>query len=87
VREAMGERVAFPRQDRAWDILTAMVHQIGQGIGRRHFWIQDVTAKMDPSEWRTRPQLVIRALRKSLDTEVGRRMFRSSFASLKRILR
>jgi Fe-S oxidoreductase len=86
LREAMGERVVFPRRDRAWDILAAMAHQIGQGIGRRHFWIQDVTAKVDPSEWRTRHQLVIRALRKTLDTEVGRRMFRSSFASLRRVL-
>jgi hypothetical protein len=87
VREAMGESVAFPRGDRAWDILTAMVYQIGQGIGRRHFWIRDVTATVDPFEWRSRRQLVMRALRKGLDTEVGRRMFRSCFRSLARVLR
>ncbi len=86
VREAMGEEVAFPRQDRAWDILTAMAHQVGRGIGRRHFWIHDVTANVSPSEWRTKRQLGIRILRKSLDTEVGRKTFRSSFASLKRVL-
>jgi hypothetical protein len=87
VREAMGERVAFPRRDRAWDILAAMAHQIGQGTGRRHFWIQDVTAELDPFEWRTRRQLGIRALRKALDTQVGQGAFRSSFSSLKRVLR
>ena len=38
----MGERVAFPRRDRAWDILTAMAFQIGRGLGRRHFRIGDV---------------------------------------------
>jgi Fe-S oxidoreductase len=87
VREAMGEEVAFPRRDRAWDILAAMTHQIGQGMGRKHFWIRDVAARMDPSEWRARPQPAIRALRKGLNTELGRRAFRSSFSSLKRISR
>jgi hypothetical protein len=87
VREAMGEEVAFPRRDRAWDILAAMVHQIGRGMGRKHFRIRDVAAELDPSEWRTRRQPVIRALRKGLGTQLGRRAFRSSFGSLKRIVR
>jgi Fe-S oxidoreductase len=86
VREAMGESVAFPRRDRAWDILTAMACQIGRGVGRSHFRIGDVTAELDPFEWRTRRQLVTRALRKGLETEMGRRVFRSSFGSLKRVL-
>lgn len=87
VREAMGEAVAFPRRDRAWDILTAMAHQIGRGVGRRHFRIRDVASEVDPSEWRSRRQPVVRALRKGLGTELGRRTFRSSFGSLSRVFR
>jgi hypothetical protein len=87
VREAMGEAIAFPRRERAWDILAAMTHQIGRRMGRRNFWIRDVAAELDPSEWRSRRQPVLRALRKGLGTEWGRRTFRSSFRSLKRISR
>ena len=59
--------------------------EIGRGMGRKNFWIRDVAAEMDPSEWRTRRQPTIRALRRGLGTELGRRAFRSSFSSLKRI--
>ena len=86
VREAMGETVSFPRRERAWDILTAMAWQIGRRMGRRHFWIRDVSAEVDPIEWKRRRRLALRALRKGLDTELGRRMFRSSFGSLKRVI-
>jgi hypothetical protein len=85
LREAMGETIIFPRRDRAWDILTAMAFQIGRGVGRKHFWIRDVTAQPDPFEWRTRHQRATRALRKGLGTERGRRMFRSTFSSLRRV--
>ena len=87
VRKAMGEEVAFPRRDRAWDILTAMAREIGRGMGRRNFWIRDVASELDPSEWRSRRQPVVRALRGALGSEFGRSAFRSSFNSLKRVLR
>jgi len=87
VREAMGEEVAFPRRERAWDILAAMTHQIGRNLGRRNFWIRDVASEADPSEWRSRRQPVVRALRKGLGSGLGRSAFRSSFNSLKRVLR
>ncbi len=86
VREAMGESVAFPRRDRAWDILTAMSFQIGLGLGRRNFRIGEVRTELDPLEWRARRQPGVRGLRRVLATEAGRRAFRASFSSLRRVL-
>lgn len=86
VREAMGEEVRFPRRERAWDILAAMTHQILSTIGEKHFWIEDVRAELDPLEWRARRQLSLKVFRKSLNTRAGRRMFRSGFHGLQRVL-
>ena len=85
VREAMGEKVDFPRSERAWDILAAMTYQIMGTIGDDPFWIQDVRAELDPLEWRSRRQLLLRTFRASLDTWVGRRLFRSGFNGLRTI--
>jgi hypothetical protein len=82
----MGEKVEFPRSERAWDILAAMTYQIMSTIGDDHFWIQDVRAELDPLEWRSRRRLLLRSFRASLDTWVGRQLFRSGFKGLRAIL-
>ena len=85
VREAMGEKVDFPRSDRAWDILAAMTYQIMSGMGEKHFWIQDVKAELDPLEWGARPQVLLKAFRRGLSTRAGRQAFRAGFNGLKRM--
>ena len=86
VREAMGETVNFPRSERAWDILAAMTCQIVSRMGEKHSWIQDVRAEIDPFEWSARPQLFLRAFRKSLNSRAGRQALRSSFHGLARVM-
>ncbi len=86
VRDAMGEKVDFPRSERGWDILAAMTYQIMSTMGQQHLWIQNVKAELDPQEWRGRPQLFLKTFRKSLNTRAGQHIFRSSFNGLKRAL-
>jgi Fe-S oxidoreductase len=86
VREAMGEEVNFPRQERTLDILAALTYQIMNGIGRKHFWVQDVRAEIDPVEWRSRPHYLLKAVRKGLDSPAIRDLYRAGFRRLARIM-
>ncbi len=86
LREAMGEEVAFPRRDRARDILAVMTWKILQEAGSRPTWIQSVRADPDPLAWRSRSQAGMRALRRSLDTRAGWAAFRSGFSAIDRLL-
>jgi hypothetical protein len=87
VREAMGERVEFPREERAWDILTAMTYKILQEAGRKNVWIQEVKAEVDPARWNRRPQMPLKAFRRSMNNPLGRQIVRSTFRGLARMLR
>ena len=86
VREAMGEEVIFPRQERSLDILAALTYQIINGVGRKHFWVQDIRAEIDPAEWRSRPHNLLKAIRKGLDSPAGRYINRAGFHMLDRIM-
>jgi hypothetical protein len=82
VREAMGERVAFPRQDRAWDILAAMTFHMVKSTAANHLWIDDVKAEIDPAEWRSRRQSALKAFRSTLNRRPARRVFASGFRAM-----
>jgi Fe-S oxidoreductase len=83
VRMAMGEEIDTNQEKhvkRAWDVIAIITYHIGLGFLSKPFKIEQISFKEE--KWKDRKFLLLRILRKILNTRVGRAVFRKSFLFL-----
>jgi Fe-S oxidoreductase len=77
VRMAMGEELDLAQEAhvrRAWDVIAIITYHMVLGLFRRPFQITDLSFGQE--RWRDRRFLLLRSLRKILDTGLGRAAYR-----------
>jgi hypothetical protein len=83
VRMAMGEEIDTNQEKhvkRAWDVIAIITYHIGLGFFSKPFKIEEISFKEE--KWKDRRFLLLRILRKVLNTRVGRAVFRKVFLFL-----
>jgi hypothetical protein len=88
VRLAMGEAVDGAQAlhvARAWDVIAIITYHLLAGFFQKPFKIE--TLSFGSPRWKNKPHILLKTMRKILDTRAGRSVYRTSFRLLLPVLR